>query len=259
MSNFLRGLVQRGAGLPLPVTLRPAADPLQQAASVPASFSMEEPHMEATRAAPLFTSSSVAAQQGSNANFAERNESISQPTAVSSPEPRPAIQSTPMPIAAASHVAPEPSADAVLPRQNSANAKSQEPLTATRIPASAGEEERAVLPRPVQGSRPAAPAQQDQSELKVMHRDEEVDSLSSRPATQREHFPVVQLPQPAPAATRILEKRTIPEPRSIQVKIGRVEIRSSQPQTVVKTVRPPSPGGFDDWKLARTYLDRSLR
>jgi len=50
------------------------------------------------------------------------------------------------------------------------------------------------------------------------------------------------------------------ESRSIQVKIGRVEIRSSQPAlAVARTPRPSGTSGFEDLRMARIYLDRSAR
>src|SRR5262249_21943488 len=54
--------------------------------------------------------------------------------------------------------------------------------------------------------------------------------------------------------------KTPSESRSIQVKIGRVEIRSSQPALpVVRTPRTAGTSGFEDLRLARTYLDRGAR
>jgi hypothetical protein len=49
------------------------------------------------------------------------------------------------------------------------------------------------------------------------------------------------------------------ESHNIQVKIGRVEIRSIQPQATPRLPAAKKTGGFDDLKLSRTYFDRGLR
>jgi len=263
VSNFLKSLVQRGAGLPLPVTIRPAAGPGQQAGSASVSHEESETNPDVMTRASLVKDESALAGEVPNADFAEQNNSTLHQAAVTLPEPRSTTQSPlpiRLPVASPTIASPEMSADEGQPRPHpiSSNSQPQEPLAATRTSTATGEQERATPSPFLQENRPGAQPLPSKPEPRVIPQDVAVDSLPSRLAPQQEHFLVVRLPQPAPSATRVVEKRTTPE-RSIQVKIGRVEIRSNQPATVVKPTRPPSSGGFDNWKLARTYLDRSLR
>jgi len=262
VSNFLRGLVQRGAGLPLPVTMRPAVSPQDLAGLASVSLEESEANPDATAAASPVRDESSLTGEVPNRDFAGRNNSTRQQATL--PEPRSTTQS-PLPIllpvaSPPPFTSPRLSAgeDQPRPRPISGNTQPPEPLAATRTSPAAGEQERVPPSRFLQENRPAAQSLPSKPEPRTMPQDTAVDSLPSRLAPQQEHFPVVRLPQPAPPGTRIVEKRTTPE-RSIQVKIGRVEIRSNQPATVVRPSRPPSSGGFDNWNLARMYLDRSPR
>ena len=261
MSNFLRGLVQRGAGLPLPVTIRPAAGP-QQAGSASVAHEERETNPDAMAATSLVRDESSLTPEVPKADFAERSDSTPHQVTVNLPGPRSRVQWPQMRPAAAPQApitSPElGGADQPRPRRMDESAQPQETPAMAHTSAAAGDE-LAPSSRSMQESRPAAQPSQPKPEPRTVHQDAAVNFLPSRLAPRQERFPVVRLPQPAPSVPRIVEKKTTPEPRNIQVKIGRVEIRSSQPATVVKPTRPQSPGGFGDWKLARTYLDRSLR
>jgi hypothetical protein len=52
------------------------------------------------------------------------------------------------------------------------------------------------------------------------------------------------------------EPRPAQETRNIQVKIGKVEIRSNQPTPALRKTPPSRTSGFDNLRLTRTYLDR---
>jgi len=262
VSNFLRGLVQRGAGLPLPVTMRPAASPPQLAGLGSISHEESEANPDSTAAASLLRDEYSLAREVPKTDLAERRDSTPPRVAVTLPEPRSAIQGpqTLQPAAPQSMtVSPKRSAEESQPRPRvGENTQPQELSVAT--PTSTGTLEGiAASSRSTQESRPTDQPSQRRPEPRTMHQDATANSLPARLSPKQEHFPVVRLPQPASAAPRIAEKKTAPESRNIQVKIGRVEIRSSQPATVVRPTRPQNPGGFSDWKLARTYLDRSLR
>jgi hypothetical protein len=56
-----------------------------------------------------------------------------------------------------------------------------------------------------------------------------------------------------------IKEQRASKPAKIHVKIGRVEVRSTQPQAPVRTSTQRKGGGFDDLKLSRVYLDRSVR
>jgi hypothetical protein len=140
------------------------------------------------------------------------------------------------------------------------------PPTTQILPAPEVHEAAATLPD-IQEGRPQLQVPRSAAGPQAATRqDAGLNVTSVRPAREQEQSSIVRASQaaaPTPAISiknATPEKRSIQvEKRSIQVRIGRVEIRSTQPAPVVRTVRPPSTGGFDDFKLARNYLDRNSR
>jgi hypothetical protein len=70
---------------------------------------------------------------------------------------------------------------------------------------------------------------------------------------------VVALPQGPCGAAAPAQKSASPEPPPIHVKIGRVEIKASQPAQNVVAIRAPQNSGFSDLALMRAHLDRPNR
>jgi len=81
------------------------------------------------------------------------------------------------------------------------------------------------------------------------------ESRSVRVTPRQESTPVMLPDRRASAATPELPREAV-EPRSIHVRIGRVEIRSTQPASP-KIAVSRRDAGFSDFKLTRAYLDRS--
>jgi hypothetical protein len=261
VSNFLRGLVQRGAGLPPTVTILSAGGPQQHHVSIPVSSEVGGRNQKATPIS-LVTPESSIAPGISDPDFAEPSESTMQPVAMSLhgstseihwPQIRPPAALQPV-------AAPESGADETRPvrRRIVEDSQSAEPAVTTPIFAVPRQEGLATPSQFFQESSPPPHPPPCGAESLPVRQVAAVGFSPARLVPNLEHFAVLRASQPAASADRATQRRTGPEPHRIQVKIGRVEIRSSQPATVVRTTRPSSPGGFDDCKLARTYLDRSL-
>jgi hypothetical protein len=73
----------------------------------------------------------------------------------------------------------------------------------------------------------------------------------------REQKPEAMAPRPtASSLPSVASHETARESRTIQVRIGKVEIRSSQPPTVVQAIRRAPTTAFDDLKMVRNYFSR---
>lgn len=129
---------------------------------------------------------------------------------------------------------PRPSPSTVLPLPTGVNLKLQAPPFSGDIPPKIARPEPAPRPDAVS---PIAP---------------------THPPLGAESITVARV-QPASTAAARSGAEGAQVSRGIQVKIGKVEIRSSQPAPVVRTNRAMRTSGFDDLRLARTYLDRGTR
>jgi hypothetical protein len=260
MSNFLTGLVRRGAGLPLPASIRPAAGPQQIAASVPVSPQVLEPTAKENPAESLVSSGSAMNTEIRKADFAGPSPAIQWPertlshaVAVASPQP------------AAPSPAPSPKFGIDETRLVSHRTGMDEkpssagPITARILPTHEVQETGSPLRAVREGSSPQQTPRRGPEPQAAVPQDAAVNAVPVRPVPKQERLPVVRLSQPAAASSAISSRRATEEKRSIQVKIGKVEIRSSQPAPTVRTTRPASTGGFADFNLARNYLDRNLR
>jgi hypothetical protein len=270
VSNFLTGLVRRGAGLPLPVTILPAHGPQQIPASVTVSSQVRELAPEENQAESPVSNRSVMNTE------IKKADSAGPPLAIQLPERAPSdvVEVTALHPRMERPIAPQPVAPspdvsatfAVLERRPVSRRAGMyekpspaEPISTQIRPAPEAPE---ILPpsRAVrEGSPPLQPPRRAQESQAAVRQDAARSVVPLRPVPKQEQLPVARPSQPAASAAAIASRGATPEKRSIQVKIGKVEIRSSQPAPVVRTTRPPSTGGFDDFKLARNYLDRNPR
>jgi hypothetical protein len=218
MSSFVGGLVRRGAGLPQPVAVRPAAGPGQLPSAMPAAVEQDL---------------SAAAQQVASIERArDRSEVSERPVEIrertTTLEPRStlphAVSQTDAPVPAAITHTPKPSPQ-------------PDRIIETRQPSI-----RETAPPPSVRPEPRMEAMQA--------------PVIERPVPRPELDIAGRVP-PAPVGPKSTERTKAPETRDIQVKIGKVEIRSSQPAPAARPAPPVRASGFDHLRLARTYLDRS--
>lgn len=257
MSSFVTGLVRRAAGLPQPVSIRPAAIPAQMPA-LP-SLAQEAPgvHQEVT----VTSAAGAGEHRGTDIGrtvFSPHAEPAVLPHPQPAAAPEPVIRRPEQPTAQRenttqwlrprSEPAPTPVAASQGQREDRSSSRAADEVRVVPPPAFA-----TVMPAAALGYQdgPASPLLGDTS-LKI----------ASGPRPDTVSAPAQPLPRAefiAASAPASSNRERPPESRSIQVKIGKVEIRSNQPAPVVQPNRPLRTSGFDDLRLARTYLDRSTR
>lgn len=242
MSTFLAGVVQRGAGIASPVTIRPSTTPRDLPLTMP---SLTAPD----------------AQEELPAASSARRESIPEPFP-STPHPammRPAGPAVVLPPHSSLTDRTDPMPRSENPSRVTARGETapdrvgeirSRPARIDPIdtaPAATGRSGRAepavpapptIVPATHAGAIPARPAPWKGLEQRLE------PSVAGRPPTG------TSSPTRAGAAA---------ETRNIQVKIGKVEIRSTPPAPPGPSARPGPRGGFADFSLVRTYLDRAHR
>jgi hypothetical protein len=253
MNNFLAGVVRRGAGRTSPMTLRPAVGPQ----NIP---------LETIRPGPAATAAS-----------------FEEPEAFSSTDFSPTLfSSTYADVTPAPPGTLRPAEPVLLPQQ----VRAEEHFSTAAAPPSATAPQAAAVPQAVRSA--PQPNRDDQGadiqlEAKPTQTIPPVQPRAAAhqdiPATIPAHKHLGTPPALSPAAASPAQEASIKpiptsgaernpavpiargagEQRNIQVKIGKVEIRSTQPSVPVPASRPPAKGGFDDFSLARHYLDRGQR
>jgi hypothetical protein len=263
MSSFVTGLVRRAAGIPQPVSIRPAVGPAQIPV-FPSTASQElEGHQE------VLPPPDAAERNHNRESDFERGRPVFPGQAV------PASESHPQPGAAPEPVKPGPklpvkreeTTQVLLPRIEAAAT----PVTASPVlredrwlPHLA--DEAPVVPplapaaTPEHQDRPTPPPAEAQRKTARLEPGPPLETVSagSRPLPGPESIAAPSVQPARPAAASGNRERS-EESRSIQVKIGKVEIRSPQPAPVVRANPRLRTTGFDDLRLSRTYLDRSTR
>lgn len=259
MSNFLMGVVRRGAGLAMPVTVRPARGPEQVPAAVPA---FAEPQLGSESGGSVFSERSAIPSTSESVDQSAVRLEPRHETAFSTQDatpPRaveteirglvqPRIEISRPEIAEKTEVreASDPSV-AVQPdglERDSAEATvSISPVKETMPPI---EELRALQMQPVipRAKETSKPVEQKLS-----------------PKQERQAVPPAQVQAESSRASNAgsATEAAASEKKTINVKIGRVEIRSAQPAPAVQRPRANSSSGFDDARLSRLYLDRNMR
>lgn len=258
MSNFVAGIMRRAAGIASPVVVRPAAGPplhpppatLGVAESPPENSGTESRHptSEAVRPmpAPAMTSLRVddPAPAAAEIRFPERELAPSQVVVIEHVR-----EISPF-------TTPEPRGDEPTSGIQPNSSPSQPARDAPLIPREAIEHESATgSARKAQTyaqtyirPTPAAPSREVSARLEPM---------SDRREQMSE--PVAMQPSSQPSGSPRVENRTALESRNIHVKIGKVEIRSTQQSQAAQPARAPARSGFDDFTLMRNYLDRGQR
>jgi hypothetical protein len=235
VSSFLTGVVRRGAGLPLPVTIRPAMGPQQIAPSLPVSHQGRESDVQQRLAGLLVP----AASRQEIRNIEARNCEPPLPMQLPARIPRDSgDQGSPRARAGATVPAPQDS--------------SREPER-RRVPLHRGAADYPSPPEPVVSHSLPRPRTTvtDVAEVREGGRKHQMPDVppAAQPGTR----------QGAVASAGTISRGDAHEKRNIQVKIGRVEIRSNQVAPTVRPGRPNATRGFDDFKLSRNYFDRNLR
>jgi hypothetical protein len=243
MSTFLDGVVQRGAGIPSPVTIRPS------------TTSRDLPLAISSPAAPEAREELPGASSAGHESIREPSPSMPYPSRLHRAEPAAAL---PQRVSLTNGLEPMPGshhASRVAARGDTA-------------PDRVGES-RSRPPRidPIDAVPPANP-----------RRDEPAEPAAAAPAAIVPAPRTSAMPEP-PVSSKNLEQRLEPsvpgrppigmssptraqaaaESRNIQVKIGKVEIRSTPPALPRPSTRPAPRGGFADFSMVRAYLDRAQR
>jgi hypothetical protein len=261
--SFVTGLVRKGAGLPSPVAVRPSFGPQNlpgPIATTPSTNSLPANAPEALPASdnPRLAARSTKIEQPaavfrprgvfSGTNRVEES-STENETPASIPQVRQSV--TPQPHAA-------PSATSDVPHRKPRSIESDikpSPILSPEAPSTNSK----ATPR--QASRSATTSIEAlEAKLRGQRsRAGEDDSKSARlPAKVVPRLESgIAVPTAKPSASVPQQAKEAGETRSIQVKIGRVEIRSTQPSAPVRTARKPATAGFADLTIARSYLDRS--
>lgn len=279
MGNFLTGLVRRGAGLPLPVTLRPAVGPQQRASSFASSDEASEQAPDVA-GAPVSPGGPATDRETQHADRAlQPRESILHPRARILPGPTTLVherteetaakierwssqRTPPSPLARPqSETRTEIAEDVHLaPQRVNADASrsaSEPQITARRVLPFSGEREVAVTAPPIEDEHPPQ-SPRPIPESPAARSENALEARPTRSAPDEREVEPMPRPKPAHTAQRENAAKAGPEPHTIQVKIGRVEIRSNQPPPVARPARPARVSGFDDFRMARNYLDRNF-
>jgi hypothetical protein len=259
MTNFVTGLVCRGAGLPLPSSVRPAAGS-PSTASMEGSRALDPSHAEfvgdrgfgfdVVRPEP---SSSTARVSASASQVTSESERVTEKRSVRERETLP-IQPR-MEVSRASRLTAEQIPDEDYSSRRADNgARPAESSPLVRASATDENSERRLPQEPgepvIARVEPKAPppAASNLAPTHLLPKPE--------PSDKPERSEVGRVAEPAASANASSNRGRSPESRSIQVKIGKVEIRSNQPAPVVQVTRASRTSGFDDLQLQRTYLDR---
>ena len=267
MSNFVTGLVRRGAGLPQPVSIRPALGQAQMPASLPAAGpeqnAAESPAVALSDyghgldvgphdfsalirpAAPLPGPQSAPAPEPGN-RWPAKPSATKEETLLLQPRSEPPRTTPPATWQVRGEDRSSPrAADAVRPLPPSSpptTAAAETGENLERHTPRLQEDTRSRIARPEPRTLPGAVS----------------GTTPAHPLPRPESIAIARV-QPAPAASASSGRGKTQESRSIQVKIGKVEIRSSQPAPAARPNRPSRTSGFDDLRLARTYLDLGSR
>ncbi len=244
MSNFLAGVVWRGAGIPSPVAMRPAL-PLQEIPLPvsPVAGIAEEFRQESRTSSQASTGSVEPLRLSPVTPDESRAEVRSASEERSAPAPRPEPRTV---VTEPSRRETSPSAIGLVVR----NETIPQPML-TPHPA---ESER----QPIHPAGRMSPAPIELAPLAPAPVPEIISTPAAQAAKQSEQKPESAVAvEPSPAAAPHAREHAPKESRNIHVKIGKVEIRTTQPS--VPAARPRAKGGFEDFALARTYLDRSSR
>jgi hypothetical protein len=254
VSTFVTGVVRRGAGLPAPVAVLPTASP-----------------------GPMANSS---ATEDLGRTVIENSGGVLEPRFVLSPAPVHSADHATRSLQPPSTMAPIPRLSEVRTEEVS---KERRPERASTPPAAHVVRGRPVCPTWIRETpadvrlQPDSLAPPDTAKpiaTQTKSQDiREVTSPSIRQSANSAHLGPPKPPQIEP--TRQLQfdtKRPTPaapeftlgdsrepatrETHNIQVKIGKVEIRSTQPPPVVQAPRRNTASGFEDLKMARNYFSR---
>jgi len=272
MKSFVTSLVQRGVGLPLPVTIRPAAGP-ESISNVAASIrAIPDPDptaqpvdnvqaMAAHPAIPDSAGGSVPLALSMAELRTRGGFSVQTPKRTSSEEkdtfskqqnpPSPALPAGILQVRVRDAVRLAPRSD----HDGQSYRRLEQMAAVSASPASQGDN--TIRPGASDREPGATRTRQRHHDPDDRHRGVSSVSGSVRIVPRKDSvgsdFPGRRVAA-SPAMTRSTAK---PESRNIQVKIGRVEIRSSQPAAPVRAAVKRTTAGFADLSLARAYLDRS--
>jgi hypothetical protein len=256
LNNFVTGLVRRSAGLSLPSALRPAP---RVTNIPPAPGAFEPPAVEPATGrtgdrdfpsifpepAPAHASvtSSVSPITSETGRVPQDRLMSKEERLPLQPRVEPLRQSIPSDGPTPALTRPPESSPLVI-RQITQQSVWQEPVAKVRTPVEAG-----TSPDPI--AKPASP-----------QLPQPVEDFTPGPAnlSPKPELPAArEADESSPVVTASPGRGSATEARNIAVRIGKVEIRSNQPASVVQAPRPTRNSGFDDLRLARTYLDRSAR
>jgi hypothetical protein len=245
--SFLAGLVRRGAGLPGPVTIRPARSFQEASVSIGAKAAASQ----VESVAPVHSTRFSPHGSEEGAADAQRLQSSRLVTAVQ----------------------PDRSGDIIFNRFEASDHKGSIEESSQANVRIMGKNPRRIeiegtdtkVPMPLVRPHPDEPAastlrsqqrqsQQDQSTMSVV-RQEQVSGapakILSRPAS-----PTIVPAAPKQSASPQPQNRDGGAQRSIQVKIGKVEIRSTPVAPPVRAQRKMGTSGFAELGSARSYRDR---
>lgn len=258
MSNFVAGLVRKGAGLPSSVALRPAMGPYNLPGSI-------EAH---TAAASLAGNAPDSSTSDEGSHLAARTAAVEQPIAVG--RPRGVLSETPQLEDAAREtetpapapqmrrsVAPQPNAEqsvTLRTLQGNKGDATPSPSLPPPSPSIHGEPPFKQASRSATTSTAEPERTQRNRPSKPEVREAKSTLLPVKVIPQPESRIVVPSVKPSPSTPQQSKEKR--EGRTIHVKIGRVEIRSTQPSTPARAARKPGTSGFADLTVARAYLDR---
>jgi len=258
MSNFLTGVVRRGAGLAMPVTVRPARGPEQVPAAVPAS----------AEALPGIES------EGRALSERPANSMTSESMVQSAVQPEPRHESSFLPLnRISSSRAEELETHTTVRPKVEINRLEVAEKTEVRV---ANDQALAIQPSglerdsaeptltvsPVKETKPRTEEPRTSQMKSLVRPVSEISSVERKTSPKQERQAVAPAPARAESARAShagSQSKATPEKKSINVKIGRVEIRSAQPAPVVQRPRATTSTGFDDARLSRLYLDRNMR
>jgi len=260
VSDFVKGVVRRGAGLPSPVAVLPAGG---QTLTWTALQSVDDAGPLAEAQIPSNDEQAVTFPLRPAQNPRGPIHQVEQPAGLT-PGPYPgAVQWAVAPT----RIEPQITLSPVRQQERPQALQDFAPAIDSEPPADSEPRPQLELSRLMPADRTE---QQANSSAAVSQMIPQPGEKTSQPrqmhpgvAECREAMPVrEQKPEaiaPRPTATSLPSvgsHETARDSRNIQVRIGKVEIRSSQPPTIVQAVRRAPTNGFDDLKMVRNYFSR---
>jgi hypothetical protein len=252
VSTFLTGLVRRGAGLPSPVAIRPVTVPGPMAdAGVMSNdgCAIDEKAVGTSSAQNIVTTPVTA-------DSTARIEPAVQPGAILASVPRSTeVRAPVVPQKETTRVTESETERAVPQSSRPVTAVQKAPVSVHLHPALSISTDTVPVAANQSKAREVGETPPANIRLRLNSLQSNAAIPAIEPARQRQ-LEVSRPTQSRAALPQVVTRESAREIQKIEVRIGKVEIRSTQPSPVVQARRRAGTSGFEDLNMARNYFSR---